>query len=41
MNLLTLLEMVSGGYDDRVAVGSLADGMTYAQLRAAGTVHRD
>ena len=35
MNLLTLLEMVTGGYDDRVAVGSLADGMTYAQLRAA------
>lgn len=35
MNLLTLLEMVSGGYDDRVAVGSLSDGTTYAQLRAA------
>ena len=35
MNLLTLLEMVSGGYDDRIAVGSLSDGTTYAQLRAA------
>ena len=35
MNLLTLLEMVTGGYDDRIAVGSLSDGTTYAQLRAA------
>ena len=33
MNLMMLLEMAAEGLGDRVAVGSLDDGLTYRQLR--------
>jgi len=32
MNLMMLLEMAAGGYDDRVAIGDKTSGITYAQL---------
>ncbi len=32
MNLMMLLEMAADGLGDRVAVGSLDDGLTYRQL---------
>ena len=32
MNLMMLLEMAANGLEDRVAVGSLTDGLTYRQL---------
>lgn len=46
MNLMMLLEMAADGLGDRVAVGSLADGLTYRQLfdeagRAAGRFRAD
>ncbi|HBU04781.1 MAG TPA: AMP-dependent synthetase, partial [Acidimicrobiaceae bacterium] len=42
MNLMMLLEMAAGGLGDRVAVGSLDDGLTYRQLydRAHGAANR-
>ena len=32
MNIMMLLEMAASGLGDRVAIGSLADGLTYQQL---------
>ena len=32
MNLMMLLEMAAGGFGDRVAVGSLSDGLTVKQI---------
>ena len=42
MNLMMLLEMAAEGLGDRVAVGSLDDGLTYRQLydRAHGAANR-
>jgi acyl-CoA synthetase (AMP-forming)/AMP-acid ligase II len=33
VNITTLLEMAADGFGDRVAIGSKADGLTYAQLQ--------
>lgn len=45
MNLVVLLEMAASGHGERIAVGTKADGITFAQLsedagRSAGLLHK-